>query len=304
MTLLQIINQALRNASTSTAETQVVTDAKSELATQLELLWQYGLWKDSVVGIQQSALAADSGLMILPKFAGTILGVRTSDSLLLPDQPELSFRVNPEIWETEGDPIQFVELPAAVHRFDEAEMVTVSVAASGSDTVNIRWLDSANVEHSDSYEDADTLANCLIIYAVTRETGSDIITLTADGTTVATMAGAETSIQPRLCIQLNPWPSEDTTIRILVKRRCPTWTLDNELCPLHGAENVLMARMEAWVHRAVKGNLVFYESCMKSAASAMEQLLREELTQRNTRRRIEPQGTGPGGDWWDQGASL
>lgn len=262
MTLAQMAASICGKVNQS--ETEDLAACKGFLTLNHDMLWQEELWKDSLVEyrLTLSPNASDYGptsswlptkaVLLLPTIIDRVMAVRSDARKLNIRRQEFFYRVDYDSFAKQGTAAEFVLLPRCVWEFDSAVALQVAVAnpadAAGTFTVDLVDTDATGVTRSAVVMAvaAVALGTSERIDAALKTASAGVVTIQkTDGTSIVSLAAADTAGKKRERIRLVEIPTQSTVLRVLGKRVAPSFTNDLDEPGIRGSDKLLLALGQA-----------------------------------------------------------
>ena len=119
-------------------QTVDLTACKAWLVRRHELLWKSALWKDSLIAYTQTLSPTgyaptatwlpSKGTLLCPPILEQVLAVRTTEHHLNVQRQDYYYRIDYDAFNEQGNPREFVLLPACVWEFDTPTLIRVNNA--------------------------------------------------------------------------------------------------------------------------------------------------------------------------------
>jgi len=294
------------------SEDEDVTACKGFLKRNAEIIWADQLWKDSLTEFSQtltpdgytntSTWLPTKGVLLCPTDIERVLAVRSDTQHLNVQRPEFFYRVDIDNFAQKGKQMDFVILPACVWEWEGDILLLATYdsaghAADGAAALTIDYLSSDLVTVSRL---ATTVGGLNGVYpnnittqrldSAAKIATSAAVALVANGVdTVLTFAAADTLALKRQRIRFTPVPDAETmTVRVLGKRKLPTFTADSDEFALTGGINLLHAMTQADMLERER-HYGKAQAVQQRALVLLQQLKDQEMVQQAHNQRIMPE---------------
>lgn len=226
------------------SETSDVAACKSFLQRRFEMIWNDGLWKDSLCMFTASVSAAGSSLLsslwmpsrgtfVCPAFVDRVLAVRTDQRHLNVQRQEAYYRIDYDTFAKVGTPSEFVLLSPVVYEWDLPTSVSIgSQAADNGAKVSLSYLD---VDNLSPVVLATTLpvspVTTQAVTAFTKIATTQPVTLQQGTNVLVTLQNTDVAAPKRQRFQLlvRPDPGRASTVETLVTADAPTYDFNGNV---------------------------------------------------------------------------
>ena len=267
MTLEELVTQI--GDTTGQSEPEELAAARRFLRNRLKMLWDAEAWLDAQVETTLPIVAADAlhaaGLVKVACVYSRLLGVRTGDTALEGRTPQYRYRVAQDIFEGTGTALLHTELGAVVEILPRPCGIRLAGNPGQTDAgkrVWVRYITEAGARVEETWtmglgESFEATHPAIQIEAVTKEPTLHPVAIElvfpdsppalyggraveAGRVEVGRIGANETSAARCRWLRIGERPAADLALRVLGRTHAPAWR-EEELCPLTGAANALLA---------------------------------------------------------------
>ncbi len=317
-----------------------VAACKNFIRQRFEMIYNSQLWRESVgmvsltvdpTATDLAGLNAANGIVHMPALVDRVLAIRSADREMVPELPEVFFRMDYDAFSQQGTPSTYHILSKAVLTFPAARRLYIGswLDADIGSAYYLRWTDGNNVPQNEAGTIVQNTTDALFkAHAATFKGGNEFVSATSiemwtkavtnDQVWLASSADVndpnseigirlyalETTSTPVCRIQLVAKPTVSTALRVLCKKRLVPLTNDNDTLCLSNADNCVLAFAQADMlergRQYGKAQLINQEGM-----GLLESLVKMSTVQEASNRRVIPvcENDGPTefqtqkGDW-------
>jgi hypothetical protein len=230
-------------------DSRSVAACKTFIRQRDQMIWHSSLFPRSRYQIDVMFDITDElnalGIYLLPRITDKILAARTLDRALRPENEEVYFQQDFDVFNSSGTPLDFASGMPVVAQFSPARAIYLAApaAADANTPIFIRWIDE-NDEIQETTKNIiegidDPIGTAKAILEFSKPATTDTISILSgeyDNTgsiliavnreVVASISAARTRFTPYQALKLQQKPSVNTAVKVLVKRIYPALNSD------------------------------------------------------------------------------
>lgn len=285
-----------------------IAACKEFLSDRYLMICEESLWRDLIYQFNGNLAVTGTaddlnhtsfnalGYYLLPSYVDRVLAIRTPNNSMVPESSELFFSVDPDVFETTGEPVKYDIVSPRIWMFETAtefgstssDLSTDPGVEVTADIIGPKGRRRININVNDPNPALDGGDAAIVIERVQKAQSSGTVTVfhvSGGLTTIAELSPTQTSLSGYQTIRVLPKPRADTTLRILVKKKPLPLTEDNDVPELRGVAMPLMTFAQGdMLERARRHGMA--QPKFAEALALLESLKQQNVWQEASSRRV------------------